>query len=122
VDAGLADLGIIDPLDAEDRQAVAALQEDEAALVQDTVDIGAEQLRPERGDTRCIVRVDRDVEEARIPIMNFPPVSWLRVPPLIAKATGVRYMTGDTPIPVLRPSGATSRLAAQRCAQSWKES
>jgi hypothetical protein len=55
-------------------------------------------------------------------MMNFPPVIALSVPPLMAKATGVRYMTGDTPMPVVKPSGTTARLAAQRCAHSWNES
>ena len=46
--------------------------------------------------------------------MKRPPVSWLSVPPLIAKATGVRYSTGETPMPVVSPSGTTRQLAAQR--------
>ena len=35
-----------------------------------------------------------------------------------ANATGVRYITGETAMPVYRPSETTSRLAAQRWAQS----
>ena len=33
-----------------------------------------------------------------MPMIKRPPVSWLTVPPLMAKARGVRYNTGDTPI------------------------
>ena len=51
-------------------------------------------------------------------MINLPLVSSLIVPPLIANATGVRYMTGETAMPVYRPSETTSRLAAQRWAHS----
>ena len=49
-----------------------------------------------------------------MPMMNLPPVHSLRVPPLMANATGVRYMTGDTAMPVVSPAGTASRVAAQR--------
>ena len=44
------------------------------------------------------------------------------VPPDMANPMGVRYITGETPMPVVRPPCTTSQLACQRRAQTWKES
>jgi len=51
-----------------------------------------------------------------MPMMNLPFVHLLSVPPLSANAVGVRHMTGETAMPVVKPSGTTSRVASQRCA------
>ena len=53
-----------------------------------------------------------------MPMMNRPPVMALSVPPLMPKATGVRYITGDTAMPVVKPSGTTPRLADHRSAHN----
>ena len=52
-----------------------------------------------------------------MPMTNRPPVISLTVPPVMAKDTGVLYMTGDTPIPVPTPSATASRLAIHRWTQ-----
>ena len=64
----------------------------------------------------------RYAEPAPIPMMNLPPVRSLSVPPAMAKAMGVRYITGETEIPVPRPSGTTLRLDSHRSPHNWNES
>ena len=46
-----------------------------------------------------------------MPIMKRPPVISLKVPPLMAKAIGVRCMTGETAMPVVSPPATTSLVA-----------
>ena len=50
--------------------------------------------------------------------MNLPPLMSLTVPPVMANAIGVRYITGDTDMPVVTPPSTTSQLACQRRRQS----
>jgi hypothetical protein len=59
----LPDLGLGYPLDAELGAALLRAQEVQAPLILDAGDLGARELRPEGGDGRRVVRVDRDGDD-----------------------------------------------------------